>query len=229
MSHLHWHCKLDEASSLLTTFSTPFGQFKWNRLPFGICVSSAIFQRSISDALEGLIGVHCNVDDIIVAGCGTTHEEAVKDHNENLRNLLQRCAKKNIGLNKGKIELCRPEIAFHGHMITANGLGPDPAKVKAVLEMEAPKDIKGVQRVCGFVNYLAKFLPSLSDIMQPLRQLTRKDVNFHWGSAQQAAFSHIKKLVTSAPVLTYYSVDKDLAIQCDLSEKGLGAALLQRG
>ena len=63
--------------------------------------------------------------------------------------------------------------------------------------------------------------------MQPLRQLTRKDVNFHWGSAQQAAFSHIKKLVTSAPVLTYYSVDKDLAIQCDSSEKGLGAALLQ--
>ena len=64
-----------------------------------------------------------------------------------------------------------------GHLITGDGLKPDHAKVKAVKEMPKPTDLAGIQRFLGFVNYLSKFLPHLSEVCEPLRQLTKKEVN----------------------------------------------------
>lgn len=223
----YWHCKLDYASSILTTFDTPFGRFKWNRLPFGLTTSGETFVRCLHEALQGLPGVFCAIDDIIVTGCGDTHDEAVTNHNENLSNLLTRCRAQNIALNKAKLELCRNDINFLGHKVTSSGLKPDPDKVKAVTQMTEPVDAKGVQRLCGFINYLAKFLPNLSQVIEPIRLLVRANVNFHWGKAQADAFEKIKYMVTTAPVLVFYSPEKDLVIQCDASEKGIGAALLQ--
>ena len=95
--------------------------------------------------------------------------------------------------------------------------------------MPPPTDMEGVQRLNGFVNYLAKFLPKLSETMEPIRQLMRNDVPWNWAAAQQQAFEDVKKLVTNAPILSYYDSKKPLMIQCDASEKGLGAALLQEG
>ena len=93
--------------------------------------------------------------------------------------------------------------------------------------MPTPTDAHGVQRLIGFVNYLSRFLPSLSDNLEPLRQLVKKDVPWHWTHAQQDALDNIKTMVTQAPVLTYYNPTDELTIQCDASGKGLGAALLQ--
>ena len=224
-----WHCKLDEQSSLLTTFATPFGAYKWNRLPFGLCISSEIFQRSLSESLDSLPGVLFAMDDIIVTGCGLSDEEAIKDHNENLSKLLERCRTKNISLNKKKLDLCKSEITFLGHKVTSAGLQPDPEKVAAVANMTPPHDVKGVERMVGFINYLAKFLPKLSEEMHPIRQLLSNQTNFRWGEAQENAFSNIKKLVIQAPVLAYYDQAKELTIQCDASNNGLGAAILQEG
>ena len=106
---------------------------------------------------------------------------------------------------------------------------PDPEKVKAIEAMPPPNDMEGVQRLNGFVNYLAKFLPKLSETMEPIRQLMRNDVPWNWAAAQQRAFEDVKKLVTNAPILSYYDSKKPLMIQCDASDKGLGAALLQEG
>lgn len=223
----YWHCKLDNASSILTTFDTPFGRYKWNRLPFGLTTSGEIFVRHLQEALQGLSGVLCAIDDIIIIGCGNTYDEAIKDHHSNLTNLLMRCRVKNIALNKAKLELCRNDINFLGHKVTSSGLKPDPDKVKAIAHMPEPEDVKGVQRLCGFINYLAKFLPNLSQVIEPIRLLVRADVNFYWGKAQADAFDKIKRMVTTAPVLAFYSSKKNLVIQCDASEKGLGAALLQ--
>ena len=97
----YWHIELDEESSLLTTFNTPFGRYKWRCLPFGICVSSEIFQKRLHQALEGLDGVLCIADDIIVYGKGETLEVANRNHDQSLQNLLQRCRDKGIKLNKG--------------------------------------------------------------------------------------------------------------------------------
>ena len=116
-----------------------------------------------------------------------------------------------------------------GHLFTKQGLKIDPDKAKAVFEMSRPKDVEGVQRLNGFVNYLSKFLPRLADHMEPIRRLTRQDTEFNWTEEQENAFREMKRLVTTAPVLCYYDPKAELEIQCDASKKGLGAALLQRG
>ena len=95
--------------------------------------------------------------------------------------------------------------------------------------MTPPTDMEGVQRLNGFVNYLSKFLPQLADVMEPLRRLTRKDTEWTWSEEQDKAFNEVKRLVSQAPVLSYYQPDQPLSIQCDASQKGLGAALIQDG
>ena len=85
------HIKLDEDSSKLTTFITPHGRYRYLRLPFGLNVSSEIFQSRLNEALEGLQGVLCIADDIFIYGCGDTVEEAEKDHDNKLKTFLERC------------------------------------------------------------------------------------------------------------------------------------------
>ena len=116
-----------------------------------------------------------------------------------------------------------------GHIFSSEGIKIDPDKVEAVKEMPRPADVEAVQRLNGFVNYLAKFLPKLADVMEPIRRLTRKDTDWIWAEEQEKAFEDVKKLVTEAPVLSYYNPEGELEIQCDASQKGLGATLLQQG
>ena len=224
-----WQVLLDLESSLLTTFHTPFSRYRWLRLPFGTSASSEIFQQKIYMALEGLAGIICVADDIVVYGKGPDDQTALKDHDTNLSKLLERCLEKNIKLNKDKSILRATEIPFLGHLVTNQGLKPDPEKVEAIRDMPAPTDVLGVQRFVGFANYLSRFLPSLSDELEPIRQLTKQEVPWHWTDVQQKALDKIKTLITEAPVLEYYNPTDDLTIQCDASGKGLGAALLQNG
>ena len=227
VKNAYWHVVLDDESSKLTTFSTPFGRYRWLRMPFGCNVSSEIFQTRLQRSLDGLDGVYCVADDIMITGNGSTEEEAKLDHDVKLKCLLERCRTVGIRLNRDKMKLHQTSVTFLGHLVTAEGLKPDPEKVRAIDDMTRPTDVEGVQRINGFVNYLAKFLPKLSDVTEPIRQLTRKDVPWNWSESQENAFQEMKSLVKKAPVLAYFDNEKTVHIQCDASERGLGAALLQ--
>ena len=215
--------------ALLTTFNTPFGRFRWLRMPFGISTAPEEYQRRQDQAVEGLPGVLSIADDILVYGEGDTEENAIQDHDQKLTALMKRCRERRLVLNKDKLRLREKEVRFVGHLITADGLKPDPEKVKAVNEMPNPSDVAGVRRFLGFANYLSKFLPSLSDICEPLRKLTVKDTVWSWHEIHDRAVDEIKRLVTSEPVLSYYDPGCELTLQCDASETGLGAAILQQG
>ena len=230
-----WQVKLDEASSYLTTFWTPFGRYRWLRMPFGIATAPEEYQRRQHEVLEGLSGIHVIADDILITGQGETQEEALPDHDRNLVALLQRAREVNLKLNPKKLKLRLNEIPYIGHLLTPDGVKPDPEKVRAVQDMPQPdgrsraEKVKAVQRFLGFVNYLAKFVPHLADESEHLRRLTDKDAEWVWEKHHQDAFDRIKKLVANHPVLCYYDVSKPVSIQCDSSETGLGAALLQDG
>ena len=224
-----WHVRLDEDSSKLTTMITPFGRYRWNRLPFGLKVSSEIFQRLLTEALEGLHGVFCVADDIVVVGCGKTENEARRDHDQKLQQLQQRCSKKNIKLNEEKEIIRTIEITFMGHRLTSSGVKVDETKVKAILGMPAPDDVAGVRRFCGMIQYLAKFMPNLSSDLSPIRELTKKGVKWEWSSKCEEAFMKLKKKITETPVLAYFDPDKELSLQVDSSKDGLGAVLMQEG
>ena len=89
--------------------------------------------------------------------------------------------------------------------------------------------MKAARRFCGFLNYLAKFLPRLADVLEPIQQLTHKEVPWQWQHEHDTAFEKVKQLVTQAPLLKYYNPEGELTVQCDASDKGLGAALMQNG
>ena len=109
-----------------------------------------------------------------------TQEEAEVNHDQNLRKLLDRARKVNLKLNSKKMNLKKQQVKFMGHVITKDGLKPDPDKVKAVKNMPKPTCKQEALSLLGFINYLAKFLPKLSEVAQPLRDLTRAYAQFIW-------------------------------------------------
>ena len=225
----YWHIRLDEASSFLTTMITPVGRFRWLRLPFGLKVSSEIFQKKLCDSIEGLKNTANVADDIVLAGCGRTDEEAKANLKIRTQELQQRCTERNIILNNKKTVTEAREIIFMGHKITAEGICPDPKKVEAILNLPAPTDISGIKRLSGTVQYLARYIPRLSQHLEPLRNLTKKDTVWNWTSECQTAFENIKSLVIEATKLAYFDNDKDVHLQVDSSKDGVGTVLMQDG
>ena len=166
-----WQIKPEEESSMLATFNTPFltGRFRWLRMPFGICSAPEEFQRRMNNTFENLKGTAIIADDLLVFGEGDDIESATKDHDENLKNALQRARERNLKLNKEKVKLRMTEVPYIGHLLTPEGIKPDPKKVEAVQKMAQPTDVPSVKRFLGMVTYLSKFLPNLSTITEPLR------------------------------------------------------------
>ena len=116
------------------------------------------------EALEGLEGIEIIADDIPVCGFGDTIQEATENHNTHLKQLLERCRKVNLKLNRKKAKLRLNEVKYVGHILSAEGVKADPENVAAILDMPSPTYVKDVQRFTGFINYLSKFLPHLLEI-----------------------------------------------------------------
>ena len=217
----YWQLKLDPESQLLTTFNTPYGRYCYLRTPFGIKSAQEVYQKRISQLFEDIEGVETDIDDILIWG------RSKEEHDQRLKMALKRCEDIGLTLNKDKCVIGTSSVTYIGHILTADGVKPDESKVKAILEMPAPTDKKGVMRLLGTVNYLAKFVPDMSQITEPIRALLKQDVEFEWNSAQKAAFTKIKKILTSDPILKYFDVNKEVTISCDASQSGLGSVLLQ--
>lgn len=215
-----WQIPLSPESKQYTTFNTPFGRYRFARLPFGLNSSSEVFQRIMEQLFSGY---PCSiiVDDILVWGANR------QEHDENLQKVLERCSEINLKLNKKKCQFRVPEVSYVGHLLTSSGVKPDPAKIVAITEMPAPDDKKALQRVLGMTNYLSKFIENYSDKTAILRSLLHKDSEWCWLQQHQQAFEDLKVAITSPPTLKYYNSTEPVVITCDASKSGLGAAILQ--
>jgi ribosomal protein S14 len=201
-----WLLKLDTDSSKLTCFETPFGRFRWLRMPFGVKPAPELFAAKMHKALRGLNGVACIADDILTYGCGETVEEAQKDHDRNFIAMLDRCRLKGIRLNKQKLQICRQVTRYMGHELTITGLQPDSRKVAAINDMQPPANRQGLMRMLGTSGFLARFCPAYSEITAVLRELLCKDNEYRWQDDRHgAAWRRLKELLTTAPVLQYYA------------------------
>ena len=136
-----WQVELDEESSMLTTFNTPFGRYRWKRIPFGINSAPEVWQRRMREHIEGLKGVEVIADDFVIVGYGNIPAEWQSDHDQNVHAFLNRCRERNLKLNEKKAWLRQQEVPFIGYVLTPEGLKPDPCKVEAIVQMPDPTDV----------------------------------------------------------------------------------------
>ena len=217
----YWQVKLTEQSSFLCTFNTPWGRKRFQRMPFGICSASEIIQKRNFETFGDIPGVHCIIDDMIIAG------EDDKDHDQILKKVMERARLKNVKFNQSKIQFRVPQVHFMGNIVTADGLRPDDSKVQAIVNMPPPDGKPALRRLLGLVKYLAQYIPHESDITQPLRSLLKEDVQWQWMPEHEEALQKIRDVLSSQPLLRFYDVQKPVTIQADASSSGLGACLLQ--
>ena len=219
--HGYWSIVLDEESSLLTTFNSPFGRYHFLHLPFGLVCSQDIFQKKMDQFLEecpGCIGI---ANDITVHGC----TEA--EHDAHLQNLMKVAHKYGVVFNPQKTNVKAPAINFFGCLYNANGIHQDPEKVDAVHALPAPMNVTELQKFLGMVTYISPFICGLSTLTVPLLELLKKDADFIWNASYEAAFEQVKQVVVSDTTLRYFDLSLPVTIQVDASQVGLGTVLLQ--
>ncbi|GBM21326.1 Uncharacterized protein K02A2.6 [Araneus ventricosus] len=154
-----WQIPLDKKSSYLTTFITPFGRFRFQRLPFGISSAPEHFQRRMSQMLYGIPGTICHMDDILI--WGSTQEE----HDQRLTEVCKRLKNSGMTFNAKKCIFSQTSIKFLGHIIDGQGIHPDPDKIAAIENYQPQTNKKELKQLLGMANYLARFVPNYSDIL----------------------------------------------------------------
>ena len=218
-----WQISLDEQSSFLCTFNTPFGRFRFTGMPFGINLATEVFQKKNEAAFAGIEGIHIVADDIIIDA------DSVDEHDRILQKVLERARERKVKFNFGKLQLGVNTVKYLGTIIGADGVKPDPAKIVAISNMPTPTDKSAVRRLLGMVNFLANHIPNVASITAPLRDLVKADVHFQWGPEQDKALKQVKDLLSDPPILQYFDSRTQSVIQADASQRGLGAVLLQKG
>lgn len=213
--------KLSEASSKLCVFNTPFGRYYFKRLPYGISSAPEIFHRHFKELFENIQGCEVFIDDIVI------YAKNKEEHDFILNKVLYTVKENGVILNLNKCQFGVKEINYLGHILSKDGIKPDPQKINAIICLDKPKNVKEVQTVLGMITYVAKFIPNLSQTCEPLRKLIKKDSEWVWGKQQELAFKTLKEILISAPVLQYFDPEKSCKLSVDASKDALGAVLLQ--
>ena len=217
----YWQIKVDQESSKLLTFNTPFGRYRFLRLPYGVHSASEVFQASVAEILEGIEGCCNSQDDIIIWG------KDQQEHDARVCQVMNKIRSSGLKLNLSKCVFGAGEIMFLGQLVSEEGIKPDPQKVAAVKEMPFPSCKKDLQRFMGMIAYLGKFIVNLSETTAPLRKLLESDSEWSFDKPQQHAFNTLKDLVTKTPILKYFDPKLPTRTSSDASKSGLGATLEQ--
>ncbi|KRX27995.1 Transposon Tf2-8 polyprotein [Trichinella nelsoni] len=219
LAQAYQQLKVDESTEELLTLNTPRGLMKVCRLPFGVNVAPAIFQRLMDTHLADIAGVKPYLDDILISG------SSKEEHDERLKKVLQRLVKLGLRLKKEKCVLATDEVEFLGFRINARGIQPTQDKVKAIHAAPRPTNRTELQAFLGLVNFYSCFMPRKASIVEPLHLLLDKKQKWIWGEQHERAFKEAKALLQSSSVLAHYNTNLPLRVTCDASPYGVGAVL----
>ncbi|WVZ88900.1 hypothetical protein U9M48_035367 [Paspalum notatum var. saurae] len=121
------------------------------------------------------------------------------------------------------------EVKFLGHVISNGGIAVDQTKVSEVQNWKISGDVKDIRSFLGLAGYYRRFIEGFSKIAKPMTALLEKNIKFQWTSACQKAFEELKKMLTTAPVLTFLDMHNPFSVYCDALRLGLGCVLMQEG
>ena len=207
-----------------TTFTYPFGTFAFRKMPFGLCNAPRTFQRCMMGIFSDMIEIILEIfrDDFSVFG------DSFENCLENLRKVLERCQEKNLVLNWEKCHFMVTQGIVLGHIVSKDGIEVDKAKVELISNLPTPKCVRDIRSFLGHAGFYRRFIKDFSAIARPLCTLLAKDVPFTWSQACDTAFTKLKNMLVSPPIMRSPNWDLPFEIMCDASDYAIGAVLGQR-
>ena len=211
-------------SQEMLTFSSPWGRFCFQRLPFGISSASEVYQQAISELLSGLPGVICYQDDVLVFGSNR------EEHDVRLQRVLEKFRSSGLKLNKSKCKIAVTELEFLGHRLTSQGISPSPDKVSALLNMPRPETRDSLRSFMGMATYVGqRFVPGFSSLCKPLWEMLSDKGAFSWCEASIQAFNKVRDSLSKPITLAFFDNQSPIVLAVDASSTGLGATISQNG
>ena len=219
----YWQLALHEKDKHKTSFVCEFGQFEFNRLPFGLVNGPSTFQRTIASIFEKAHFEYLLIylDDLII------FSKTLEEHMAHLEIVFDILHKAGLRLNLKKCNFFQKRIEYLGHVVTGKGVWPNKKNIEAIEKFPEPKNVRQVQGYLGLSTYYRRFIRNYADIAHPLYILLKKNTPWQWGEDQKNAFNSIKTSLTSFPCLRHPEFSRDFIVQTDSSGYGVGAILCQ--
>lgn len=214
---------MDPRDICKTAFCTESNLYEFLFMPFGLTNAPATCIRLVEQVFANMSpkALLAFIDDIMV------HARTFNQTLANLREALSRLKHAGLKVNAQKVRLFQRETKFLGHVVSESGVRPDEDKVKTVTAWPRPENITQLKSFLGLCSYERRFIPNFSHIAKPLFDLTKKRVKYIWTESQESAFGELKRLLSTAPVLSHYDPDADLVLETDCSLHGAGSILFQ--
>jgi len=218
----YWQLELAEEDQHLTTFITPYGRYKHRRGPMGFSATGDAYCHQGDIALQGMQRCVKVVDDILL------YDDDFKTHIQQVDQMLRRCRKNGITLNRDKFVIAAPSVSFCGYTISNKGIEADQDRVSAIRDFPTPANVTDLRSFMGLVNQLSELTPSIAATAQTLRPLLSPKRTFIWTADHDEAFRRVKEALSQPPVLAHFDLSLPIVLQTDASRLyGIGYALLQ--
>jgi hypothetical protein len=219
-----WQVAMDPAFQEKTAFCTRFGTYEFTVMPFGLCNAPATFQRLMDtvfyDVTWNFVLVY--MDDIII------FSKTAEDHKVHLEEVFKLLIKAGLKLNPDKCDFFQEKILFLGHMISKEGIQPNPALVEKIKNCPRPITKTKVRSFLGLASYYRRFIRNFSGIARPLYNLTKQDESFVWTEDCEHAYNYLRKCLTTHPIVVYPNFNKPFFLHTDASNYAIGAVLVQK-
>ena len=216
-----WNLPVGEESRKYTAITTPWGLYEFTVLPFGIKNSPGEFQRAMDHCLRDVSNfTKVYIDDMSFGD----HEW--NEHMSHLEKVLDCCRRNGIYLKLSKVELCKSKVKLLGHIVSKEGISPDPKKVQALKSAKRPCNVKELRSFLGAMNFLGRY-SNFQQVAAPLTDLLKKGIQWNWNEVHENSFKEVKELASENTLLERFNSDLPLLLMSDASNNGCGALLFQ--
>ena len=209
---------------VLTSFTTPWGIFAHERMPFGLCNSPATFSRLGTNTFRNQLHISMELflDDFAVYS-------TIEKHAQHLQECFDECMATGISINTAKSVFLVPFGKLVGHIVSKQGVATDPDKIAIIASLPIPTTVTEVKGFLGHAGYYRRFIFRYSVIALPLTELLKvTDSPPVWTNACTEAFNTLKKKLITAPILVAPNWEKDFEVYVDASNVAIGAVLSQK-